>query len=482
MCKFIKKDILELIRKQHIKLLETIGKQADLLNYPCYVVGGYVRDKLLNRTFKNDIDIVCVGSGIRLAQAVGKVINAKVAYFKNFGTASLRFNNIDVEMVGARKESYQRNSRKPIVENGTLEDDQNRRDFTINAMAICINEDGFGDLIDPFDGVEDLKSELLRTPLNPKQTYDDDPLRMLRAVRFANQLNFKIDKPSLKAIKNNKERLSILSKERITDELNKIILCNKPSIGFYLLDETGLLEYILPVMLKLKGVDYKDGKGHKDNFKHTLEVLDNVCQTSEDLWLRWAAILHDIAKPITKRFDKVNGWTFYGHEVVGARMVPKIFKRLRLPLDGKMKFVQKMVALHLRPIVLAKEEVTDSAVRRLLFDAGDDIDKLMKLCDADITTKNEWKQKRYLRNFELVRIKLKEVEEKDHLRKFQPPVSGEVIMECFGISPSREVGIIKNAIKEAILDGEINNNYDEAYDFMLKQAEALGLTSVQEKQ
>jgi len=469
---------LELIRKQHIRLLETIGQQADLLNYPCYVVGGYVRDRLLNRPFKYDIDIVCVGSGIKLAKSIGDFINTKVSYFKNFGTASFRFNNIDIEVVGARKESYQRNSRKPIVENGTLEDDQNRRDFTINAMAVCINKNEFGQLIDPFDGIKDLQHKLLRTPLNPKQTFDDDPLRMLRAVRFANQLNFTIDPSSLKAINNNNERLEILSKERITDELNKIILCNKPSVGFYLLEETGMLKYILPEMLKLKGVDYIDGKGHKDNFKHTLEVLDNVCHTSKDLWLRWGAILHDIAKPKTKRFDKVNGWTFYGHEVVGARMVPKIFKRLRLPLDTKMKFVQKMVALHLRPIVLAKEEVTDSAVRRLLFDAGDDIDKLMKLCDADITTKNEWKQKRYLRNFELVRTKLKEVEEKDHLRNFQPPVSGEVIMKSFGIKPSRQVGTIKNAIKEAILDGEINNNYKEAYSFMLKQAEQLGLKLV----
>jgi len=470
---------LKLIRKPHIELLETIGKQADLLNYPCYIVGGYVRDKLLNRPFKYDIDIVCVGSGIELAKAVGNAVNAKVTVFKNFGTASLRINNIDIELVGARKESYQRNSRKPIVEDGTLEDDQNRRDFTINAMAVCINAIHFGKLIDPFNGVEDLKNELLRTPLDPKQTYDDDPLRMLRAVRFANQLNFKIDPLSLKTIKDYSERLNILSKERITDELNKIILCDKPSIGFYLLDEIGLLQYILPEMLKLKGVDYVDGKGHKDNFIHTLEVLDNVCKVSEDLWLRWAAILHDIAKPNTKRFDKVNGWTFYGHEVVGARMVPKIFKRLRLPLDAKMKFVQKLVALHLRPIVLAKEEVTESAVRRLLFDAGDEIDKLMQLCDADITTKNEWKQKRYLRNFELVRVKLKEVEEKDHIRNFQPPVSGEIIMKSFGIGPSREVGTIKNAIKEAILDGEINNNYNEAYSFMLTQAKKLGLTLVE---
>jgi len=469
---------LELIRKQHIELLETIGKQADLLSYPCYIVGGYVRDRLLNRPFKYDIDIVCVGSGIKLAESVGKIINAKVSYFKNFGTASFKFNNIDIEVVGARKESYQRNSRKPIVENGTLKDDQNRRDFTINAMAVCINTNEFGKLIDPFNGIEDLKNKLLRTPLNPKQTYDDDPLRMLRAIRFANQLNFTIEPSSLKAIEAYNDRLSILSKERITDELNKIILCDKPSIGFYLLDETGLLQYILPEMIKLKGVDYIDGNGHKDNFKHTLEVLDNVCKTSEDLWLRWSAILHDISKPKTKRYDKVNGWTFYGHEVLGARLVPKIFKRLKLPLDAKMKFVQKMVALHLRPIVLAKEEVTDSAIRRLLFDAGDDIDKLMQLCDADITTKNEWKQKRYLRNFELVRAKLKEVEEKDNIRNFEPPVSGDIIMASFGIKPSREVGQIKNAIKEAILDGEINNNYEEAYNFMLTQAEQLGLTLV----
>lgn len=469
---------MSIFQPEHIDLLRAIGQQADNLKFPCYVVGGYVRDRLLKRPFKKDIDIVCVGSGIELAKAVGKLFSVKVNYFKNFGTANLKIQGIEVEFVGARKESYQRNSRKPIVEDGTLEDDQNRRDFTINALAVSINSATFGELTDPFNGVKDLQNKVIKTPLAPDQTFDDDPLRMLRAIRFANQLGFSILPETFQSIQKNADRLSILSKERIVDELNKIILCKIPSEGFKYLEESGLLRYILPEMVKLKGVDYKDGKGHKDNFYHTLEVLDNVCKTSDNLWLRWGAILHDIAKPRTKRFEPEHGWTFHGHEVVGARMVPKIFKRLRLPLDTKMKFVEKMVALHLRPIVLAKDEVTDSAIRRLLFDAGDDIDELMLLCDADITTKNEWKQKRYLRNFELVRIKLKEVEEKDQVRNFQPPVSGELIMESFGIKPSREVGVIKNAIKEAILDGEIKNDYKEAYAFMLNKGEALGLELV----
>jgi len=469
---------LDTIREEHYDLLRTVGQEADGLEFPCYVVGGYVRDRILKRPFKKDIDIVCVGSGIELAKAVGKKFSVKVNYFKNFGTANLKINGIEVEFVGARKESYQRNSRKPIVEDGTLEDDQNRRDFTINALAVSINSATFGELTDPFNGLKDLKFCAIKTPLTPDRTFDDDPLRMLRAIRFANQLGFSIMPETFQSIKKNAERMSILSKERIVDELNKIILCDVPSVGFKLLDESGLLYYILPEMVKLKGVDYKNGKGHKDNFYHTLEVLDNVCKTSDNLWLRWGAILHDIAKPKTKRFEPEHGWTFHGHEVVGARMVPKIFKRLRLPLDAKMKFVQKLVALHLRPIVLAKDEVTDSAIRRLLFDAGDDIDELMLLCDADITTKNEWKQKRYLRNFELVRIKLKEVEEKDQIRNFQPPVSGELIMESFGIQPSREVGMIKNAIKDAILDGAIKNDYEEAYEFMLTKGEAIGLVLV----
>ncbi len=469
---------MNVFQTEHIELLKTIGSKADALNFPCYVVGGYVRDRILKRGFKKDIDIVCVGSGIELAKKVGSQFSVKVNYFKNFGTANLKINGIEVEFVGARKESYQRSSRKPIVEDGTLEDDQNRRDFTINALAVAINASNFGELVDPFNGLKDLEDRVIRTPLAPDQTFDDDPLRMLRAIRFASQLNFQILPETFASIQKNAERLNILSKERIVDELNKIILCEVPSIGFKGLEESGLLQYILPEMVKLKGVDYKDGKGHKDNFYHTLEVLDNVCKTSDNLWLRWGAILHDIAKPRTKRFEPEHGWTFHGHEVVGARMVPKIFKRLRLPLDAKMKFVEKMVALHLRPIVLAKDEVTDSAIRRLLFDAGDDIDELMQLCDADITTKNEWKQKRYLRNFELVRLKLKEVEEKDQVRNFQPPVSGELIMESFGIAPSREVGVIKNAIKEAILDGIIQNDFEEAYQYMLKQGETLGLALV----
>lgn len=467
------------LAEEHLIHFKAIGSVADALGYDCYVVGGYVRDRMLDRDFKKDIDIVCVGSGIELAKAWAKNISPtkKVQIFKNFGTAQLKHGGIVFEFVGARKESYQRDSRKPIVENGTLEDDQNRRDFTINAMAVCLNKDRFGALIDPFNGQEDLAGKIIRTPLDPDITFSDDPLRMLRAIRFASQLHFEIHPETFASIQNNAKRLEILSKERIADELNKIICTDPPSRGFNLLSDAHLLKHILPEFEKLRGVDYVDGKGHKDNYDHTLQVLDNLAGVTEDLWLRWAAILHDIAKPNTKRFEEGHGWTFHGHEVVGARMVPKIFKRLKLPLDHKMKLVQKLVALHLRPIVLAKDEVSDSAVRRLLFDAGDDIDDLMKLCHADVTTKNEFKMKRYRRNFELVKQKLVEVEEKDRVRNFQPPVSGEEIMKTFDIKPSREVGIIKNAIKEAILDGVIQNNHDEAFAFMIEKGKEIGLNA-----
>lgn len=459
-------------------VFKIISAAADEIGLETYLVGGYVRDLFLNRTSK-DIDVVCVGSGIQLAEQVAQKIGKKghVKVFKNFGTAMLKYEDWEVEFVGARKESYQRNSRKPIVENGSLEDDQNRRDFTINAMAICLNEKRFGELVDPFDGQKDIKNQIIRTPLDAHITYSDDPLRMMRAIRFATQLGFKIEENSFQAIKDENERIKIVSQERITDELNKIIQSEKPSIGFKLLFDSALLHYIFPQMVDLHGVDVIDGKGHKDNFYHTLQVLDNLSQNTNDLWLRWAAILHDIAKPATKRFDKKQGWTFHGHEDKGARMVPKIFKQLKLPLDHKMKYVQKLVKLHLRPIALVKESVTDSAIRRLLFEAGDDIDDLMLLCAADITTKNPKKMKRYLTNFELVEEKLKEVEEKDKLRNWQPPISGEMIMQTFDIKPSKEVGKIKNSIKEAILDGEIQNNEKEAFDYMIQLGEKLGLTA-----
>ncbi len=453
-----------------------ISSSAKELNIETYVVGGFVRDLLLNRPSK-DIDIVCVGSGIELAKNISKSIgNCKVTVYKNFGTAMLQYQDWEVEFVGARKESYRSNSRKPIVEEGSLEDDQNRRDFTINAMAISLNEATFGDLIDPFNGQEDLKNKIIRTPLSPAQTYSDDPLRMMRAIRFSSQLNFTIEANSFEAISKEKERIKIISQERISEELNKIISSPVPSVGFNLLFDSGLLHYFFPEMIALHGVEFRDGKGHKDNFYHTLQVLDNLATTSDNLWLRWAAILHDIAKPDTKRFDQLQGWTFHGHEDKGARMVPGIFKRLKLPLDAKMKYVQKLVKLHLRPIALVKETVTDSAVRRLLFEAGDDIDDLMLLCSADITTKNEKRLKRYLKNFKEVEKKIKEVEAKDHLRNWQPPVSGETIMKVFGIKPSKEVGMIKNSIKEAILDGEIQNNPDEAMELMIKLGKELGLS------
>jgi tRNA nucleotidyltransferase/poly(A) polymerase len=442
-----------------------------------YVIGGFVRDLLLERNSK-DIDIVVVGSGMDLAQKVAEKMRVKkVNYFKSFGTAQFRYKDLDIEFVGARKESYNRDSRKPIVENGTLADDQDRRDFTINALALDLRQAHFGHLVDPFGGLSDLQEGLIKTPLAPEQTYSDDPLRMLRAIRFATQLNFKIERKSLEAIQTNAHRLDIISKERIIDEVNKIMLTPVPSRGFKLLYSTGLLAKFFPEMVALCGVETIDGKSHKDNFYHTLEVLDNLCETSDDLWLRWAAIMHDIAKPPTKRFDPKVGWTFHGHEDLGARMVPKIFKRLGLPLNHHMKYVQKMVRLHLRPIALVKGNVTDSAIRRLLNEAGDDIEDLMKLCNADITSKNEFKVKKYKRNFELVEQKLREVEEKDHVRNFQPPVSGELIMKTFGIGPCAEIGTIKSVIKEAILEGEIPNEYDEAYALMLKVGSDLGLTA-----
>lgn len=444
-----------------------------------YVIGGYVRDLLLQRPSK-DIDIVVVGNGLELAEKVAEKLRVKkVSTFKSFGTAHFRYKDLDVEFVGARKESYQRDSRKPIVENGSLQDDQNRRDFTINALALDLRKDTFGDLIDPFNGLEDLNSETIRTPLEPQTTYSDDPLRMLRAIRFATQLNFTIEHESLEAIKENAERLKIISMERITDELNKIILSEKPSRGFKLLFATHLLHQFFPEMVALKGVETRNGKSHKDNFYHTLEVLDNITKESDDLWLRWSAIMHDIAKPPTKRFHPKNGWTFHGHEDMGSRMVPKIFRRLKLPMDHKMKYVQKLVRLHLRPIALVKGDVTDSAIRRLLNEAGDDIDDLMTLCNADITSKNEFKVRKYRKNFDKVEEKLRTVEEKDHVRNFQPPVNGKIIMDTFNIGPCNEIGIIKKRIKEAILDGDIQNEYEEAYALMLKIGKEIGLETTQ---
>jgi poly(A) polymerase len=458
-------------------IFSVISKLATEHKLQVYAIGGFVRDILLNRPSK-DIDIVIIGNGISFAESIGKKLNVKVAVYKNFGTASLKYQDLEVEFVGARKESYRLDSRKPIVENGTLEEDQKRRDFTINALAISLHPDTFGQLLDPFNGIADLEQKLVRTPLNPVETFSDDPLRMLRAIRFATQLNFRIDELAIAAIKSNVDRIGIISQERITDELNKIILSNKPSIGFNYLFDTGLLHKIFPQMTVLYGVEYIDGKGHKDNFYHTLQVLDNICETTDDLWLRWAAILHDIAKPATKRFEPGHGWTFHGHEDRGARMVPKIFTQLKLPLNEKMKFVQKMVQLHLRPIVLAQSIVTDSAVRRLLFEAGDDIEGLMLLCKADITTKNEYKVKKYRQNFELVQQKLKDVEERDNIRNWQPPVTGNDIMQLFGIKEGREVGTIKNQIREAILEGEIPNSREEAINYTIIKGKEIGLKVV----
>lgn len=446
------------------------------MGQPVYLVGGYVRDLLMKRATK-DIDIMTVGSGIDLAERVAASLGVRngVTVYKNFGTAMLRYRDTDIEFVGARKESYQRDSRKPEVEVGTLEDDQLRRDFTINAMAISLNSENPGILIDPFGGTADLEKRILRTPMNPDITFSDDPLRMMRAIRFATQLGFKIEPGTFEALVRNRERIEIVSAERIADELNKIILCPKPSVGFILLEESGLLPLIFPELQKLKGVDQVKGIAHKDNFYHTLKVLDNLAPYSSDLWLRWSALLHDIAKPATKRFQEGIGWTFHGHNFVGARMVPQIFRRMKLPLNEKMKYVQKIVELHMRPMALVEEEVTDSAVRRLLFDAGDDVDDLMTLCEADITSKNAEKVRRHIENFRLVRDKLREIDEKDAIRNFQPPVSGEEIMATFGIAPGREVGIIKTAIKDAILDGEIENSHDAAYQLMLRRGEELGL-------
>ena len=458
-------------------IFEIIGKVATEKNMPTYVVGGFVRDLLLHRNCK-DVDFVCVGSGIDLATFTAEKIHAdlNVNYFKNFGTAHFRHNDFDFEFVGARKESYQRDSRNPIVEEGTLEDDQNRRDFTINALAISLNKKNFGELIDPFNGVEDLENGIIKTPLDADITFSDDPLRMMRAIRFATQLNFYIEEKTLAAIQRNSERIKIISQERITDELNKIILSKKPSIGFRFLEETGLLQLIFPEMQALKGVETVEDKSHKDNFYHTLQVLDNICFSTNDLWLRWAAILHDIAKPATKKFDEKIGWTFHGHEVVGSKMTTRIFRNFKLPMSNEMRYVQKMVYLHLRPIALTKEEITDAALRRLLFEAGDDIDDLMKLCEADITSKNKLKVTKYLQRFELVRKKLIDVEARDKIRNFQPPINGELIMETFEIKPGKEVGQIKEQIKDAILEGKIANNYEVAHEYMLELGKELGLT------
>lgn len=458
-------------------IFKIIAQAGQELGLECYVIGGFVRDYLLQRDFKKDIDIVAVGSGIDLALKVSELLphNPKVQVFKNYGTAMLRYKEIDIEFVGARKESYNFESRNPIVEIGTLKDDQERRDFTINAMAFSLNEYNYGDLVDPFGGLKHLNEKLIKTPLSADITYSDDPLRMLRGIRFATQLHFEIETESLEAIKRNAERIKIISGERIVDELNKILETQKPSLGFLHLYQTGLLDIILPELTALNNVEEIDGQTHKNNFYHTLEVVDNICQNTEDVWLRWAALLHDIGKAPTKKFNKKQGWTFHGHEFLGSKMVKKIFERLHMPLNYKMKFVQKMVMMSSRPIVLAEDIVTDSAVRRLIFDAGEDVDNLMTLCEADITTKNPAKFKKYHKNFEIVRQKIVEVEERDSIRNFQPPISGEEIMDLFNLKPSREIGILKEAVKEAILEGEIPNEYQAAYNFVIVKAEKMGL-------
>ena len=461
------------------EIFKQISATADELHLECYVVGGYVRDLFLERPSK-DIDVVVVGSGILMAETLGKRLGrgAHVAVFRNFGTAQLKYKGTEVEFVGARRESYSHDSRKPVVEDGTLHDDQNRRDFTINALAVCLNADRYGELVDPFGGIDDLYDKTIRTPLDPDITFSDDPLRMMRCVRFASQLGFYIDDETFEALERNKERISIISRERIADELNKILLSPVPSKGFVELDRCGLLPLIFPELVALQGVETRNGKAHKDNFYHTLEVLDNVARASQNLWLRWAALLHDIAKPRTKRWEPKTGWTFHNHNYMGSKMIPDIFRRMKLPMNEKMKYVQKLVELHMRPIVIADEEVTDSAVRRLLFEAGDDIDDLMTLCEADITSKNQERKQRFLDNFRLVRQKLKDLEEKDRIRNFQPPVDGEEIMTTFGLQPCREIGSLKSAIKDAILDGVIPNEHDAAYAFMLERAKRMGLQPV----
>ena len=468
--------------KQHLEhtIFQIISQAAQELNLECYVIGGFVRDILLERDHKKDIDIVAVGSGIELALKVSELIpfHPKVQVFKNYGTAMLRYDDIDVEFVGARKESYSHDSRNPLVENGTLQDDQERRDLTINALAFSLNSENFGDLLDPFNGVADLDNKIIKTPLNPDITYSDDPLRMMRAIRFATQLNFQIEHASFEAISRNKERISIISGERIVDELHKILASEKPSVGFILLYKTGLLDIILPELTALNNVEEVEGHTHKNNFYHTLEVVDNICPNTNDVWLRWSALLHDIGKAPTKRFNKKQGWTFHGHEFLGGKMVKKIFERLHMPLNHKMKFVQKMVMMSSRPIVLAEDIVTDSAVRRLVFDAGEDVENLMILCEADITTKNSKKFQKYHNNFKIVRTKIVEVEEKDRVREFQPPISGEEIMELFNLKPCREIGQLKEAVKEAILEGEIQNEYEAALAFVLKKAKKMGLERV----
>lgn len=467
--------------KQHFsgKIFEVIGDVADEMGVECYSIGGYVRDIFLYRKSK-DIDVVTVGRGIDLAEAVSRKLGkgAKLSVFRNFGTAQIKYKDIEVEFVGARRESYERGSRKPFVEDGTLEDDQNRRDFTINALAVCLNKSRYGLLLDPFGGIEDLDKCLLRTPLDPNVTFSDDPLRMMRGIRFSSQLGFDIDHDAFDAIVANKERIKIVSGERIIDELNKIILSPKPSVGFVLLDKTGLLDLIFPELVALKGAETKEGIGHKDNFYHTLMVLDNISRKTDNLWLRWAAILHDIAKPATKRWDNKLGWTFHNHNFIGEKMVPGIFRRMKLPLNEKMKYVQQLVGLHMRPIALVEDKVSDSAVRRLLFEAGDNIEDLMTLCEADITSKNPVKVKRVLRNFEIVRQKMKDIEEKDHVRNFQPPIDGQKIMDIFDLPQGEIVGRLKASIKDAILDGLIPNEYDAAYGYLLEKAQKLGLEPV----